>query len=124
MLGGVRIDTLDKMRVTIKATLVNRKHTAYLDVLPKSRAILDSYKDNPEYKYKGKLLPLGSNQKMTEYLNEIATLCKIDKRITCHLARHTFATTITIAKILPGYVVNDEERLPHSQITEFATKYF
>jgi hypothetical protein len=30
LLGGVRIDTLDRMRVTIKVTVVNRKHTEYL----------------------------------------------------------------------------------------------
>jgi hypothetical protein len=28
LLGGVRIDTLDRMRVTIKVTVVKRKHRA------------------------------------------------------------------------------------------------
>lgn len=37
----------------------------------------------------GKLLPVISNQKMNEYLGEIAEVCQIDKRITFHLARHT-----------------------------------
>ena len=36
----------------------------------------------------GKLLPVISNQKMNEYLGEIAEVCQIDKRITFHLARH------------------------------------
>lgn len=31
LLGGVRIDTLDRMRVTMKITVVNRKHAAYLN---------------------------------------------------------------------------------------------
>ncbi len=31
LLGGVRIDTLDRMRVTIKVTVVNRKHKKYLN---------------------------------------------------------------------------------------------
>lgn len=31
LLGGVRIDTLDKMRVTMKVTAVNRKHAGYLN---------------------------------------------------------------------------------------------
>jgi hypothetical protein len=31
LLGGVRVDTLDRMRVTIKVTVVNRKHAAYLN---------------------------------------------------------------------------------------------
>jgi integrase len=40
----------------------------------------------------GKLLPLISNQKMNSYLHEIADICCIDKKITFHVARHTFAT--------------------------------
>lgn len=30
LLDGIRIDTLDRMRVTIKVTVVNRKHTTYI----------------------------------------------------------------------------------------------
>jgi len=40
----------------------------------------------------GKILPTISNQKTNEYLKEIATLCGINKRLSFHLARHTFAT--------------------------------
>lgn len=44
-------------------------------------------------KYEGKLedsrlLPMISNQNMNEYLHEIAEICKINKKITCHVARH------------------------------------
>lgn len=48
-----------------------------------------------KYEYlqdEGKLLPVISNQKMNEYLLEIANLCVINKKITCHVARHSFAT--------------------------------
>ena len=53
-------------------------------------------------KYAGKLpdekvLPVMSNQKMNEYLKEIGTLCNINKELTYHLARHTFAT-LTLTK--------------------------
>jgi site-specific recombinase XerD len=53
-------------------------------------------------KYKGKLpdnriLPVPSNQKMNAYLKEIGTLCGIEKDLTFHLARHTFAT-LTLSK--------------------------
>ena len=34
---------------------------------------------------------------MNSYLKQIATLCNIDKNLTTHVARHTFATTITLA---------------------------
>ena len=48
-------------------------------------------------KYKGKtkgdhILPVLSNQKINSYLKEIADLCGIRKRLSYHLARHTFAT--------------------------------
>ena len=36
-------------------------------------------------------------RKMNEYLKEIATLCRINKRLTVHVARHTFGTTVTLA---------------------------
>ena len=48
----------------------------------------DQMKDDPE----GHLLPVCSNQKLNAYLKEIADLCGIEKRLSCHLARHTFAT--------------------------------
>lgn len=42
-------------------------------------------------KAKGKLLPVPSNQRMNAYLKEIAAICNIDKTLTTHVARHTFA---------------------------------
>ncbi len=49
----------------------------------------------------GKLLPVLSNQKMNAYLKEIADLCKIIKELTFHIARHTFATTVTLSNGVP-----------------------
>ncbi len=48
-----------------------------------------------------KLLPTPSNQKCNEFLKEIAALCGIDKPLTFHMARHTFATTITLSNGMP-----------------------
>ena len=52
-------------------------------------------------KYKGKqpdhrALPMPSNQKMNSYLKELADICGIRKNLTYHIARHTFATTVTL----------------------------
>ena len=42
-------------------------------------------------------MPVPSNQKMNAYLKEISDLCGINKKLTTHAARHTFATTVTLA---------------------------
>jgi len=42
-----------------------------------------------------------SNQKMNGYLKEIADLCEITKLLTFHIARHTFATTVTLNNGVP-----------------------
>ncbi|WP_262496503.1 tyrosine-type recombinase/integrase [Labilibaculum antarcticum] len=44
-----------------------------------------------------RLLPVKTNQKTDEYLKEIVTLCEIEENLTFHMARHTFATTITLS---------------------------
>ena len=63
---------------------------------------------------KGQLLPVLSNQKLNSYLKEIADLCGINKNITFHLARHTFATTTTLAKGVPIETVS--KMLGHTNI--------
>lgn len=50
-------------------------------------------------KYRGKqpgLIPKISNQKMNAYLKELADICGIEKHLTWYVARHTFATTVTL----------------------------
>ena len=64
----------------------------------------------------GVLLPVLSNQKMNSYLKEIGDLCGIEKNLTFHLARHTFATTITLAKGVPIETVS--KMLGHTNIKE------
>ncbi len=44
-----------------------------------------------------RLLPVISNQKFNLYIREVASICKIKKHLTSHIARHTFATTVTLA---------------------------
>lgn len=46
-------------------------------------------------------MPILTNQKMNAYLKEIGDICKIKKNLTFHLARHTFATTITLSNGVP-----------------------
>lgn len=63
---------------------------------------------------KGELLPVLSNQKLNSYLKEIGDLCGINKNITFHLARHTFATTTTLSKGVPIETVS--KMLGHTNI--------
>lgn len=73
------------------------KQWAHIPLLPQASQIIDKYRPNPQCQKKGVLLPVLSNQKMNSYLKEIADLCGIQKNFTTHCARHTFATTITLA---------------------------
>jgi integrase len=70
-------------------------------LLPQAIKIMESYADHPQCVNKGKLLPVLSNAKMNEYLKEIADRCEINKKMTFHTARHTFATTVTLTNGVP-----------------------
>jgi len=63
--------------------------------IPKS--ILEKYENCKECQLKEQLLPVPTNQKMNAYLKEIADICGINKRFSTHTARHTFATSVTLA---------------------------
>ena len=85
-----------KLWIMTKRINTNVKVNVPLMDIPKM--ILDKYAGQlPQ----GKLLPVISNQKMNAYLKEIGDVCGIDKNLTFHLARHTFATTVTLGKGVP-----------------------
>ena len=60
------------------------------------------------------ILPILSNQKTNAYLKELADLCKIQKQLSYHVARHTFATTITMMNGVPIETVS--KMLGHKNI--------
>lgn len=68
-----------------------------IPLLPPAMEIINKYRDHPAAVNKGRLLPVLSNQNMNAYLKEIAIVCGIDKNLTFHIARHTFATTVTLS---------------------------
>ncbi|UII28754.1 site-specific integrase [Fulvivirga maritima] len=79
---------------------INRKKTgseSNVPLLQPAVDIIEKYEDCPITSHSGYLLPVISNQKMNAYLKEVGTLCGINKTITFHMARHTFATTVTLA---------------------------
>ncbi|MCX2585216.1 site-specific integrase [Pedobacter sp. MR22-3] len=74
---------------------------AAIPLLPVAKEILNRYKDHPVCINQGKALPVSSNQKMNEYLVEIASLAGIDKTLGNRIAKRTFATTITLMNGVP-----------------------
>ena len=76
-----------------------------IPILPKAREILDKYNDK---------LPTLSNQKFNSYLKEISELVGIDKKLTHHTARKTFATTVLLFNNVPMEIVS--ELLGHSNM--------
>jgi site-specific recombinase XerD len=68
-----------------------------IPLLPQAIELMNIYKEHPQCANDGLLLPVLSNQKMNSYLKEIGDACGITKELTFHIARHTFATTVTLA---------------------------
>lgn len=85
-------------------------------LLPFAMEIINKYWDYPKCVAEETLLPVLSNQKMNSYLKEIADLCGIEKELTFHIARHTFATTITLANGVPMETVS--KLLGHSSLKQ------
>jgi site-specific recombinase XerD len=85
----------------ITTTRKKTDSSSRIPILPVAQEIMDKYQDYPQCESEGRVLPVLSNQKMNSYLKEIADLTGIQKNITFHLARHTFATTITLTNGVP-----------------------
>jgi integrase/recombinase XerD len=79
---------------------IHRKKTNkdyQVPLLPKAKEILEKYNNHPLCLRRKGLLPVTSNVKMNAYLKEIGDLAMIQKYLTTHLARKTFATTVMLA---------------------------
>jgi integrase/recombinase XerD len=88
----------------------NRKISVPL--LPKAKEILEKYNNE---------LPRISNQKFNSYLKEISALLSIDKKLTHHIARKTFATTVLLFNNVPMEIVS--ELLGHSNMNITMSHY-
>lgn len=63
--------------------------------------IINKYNKLDKLRPTDPILPIPSNQKMNAYLKEVAELCNINKPLSFHIARHTFATTVTLMNGVP-----------------------
>jgi site-specific recombinase XerD len=82
----------------------HRKKTdtpSHIPLLAPALEIINKYSQHPATINNCVLLPVLSNQKMNAYLKEIAICCEINKELTFHIARHTFATTVTLSNNVP-----------------------
>lgn len=70
-------------------------------LLPIPEAIMEKYQNDKYCLVSNKLLPVNSNVKYNAYLKELADICGITKKLTTHIARHTFATTVTLENDVP-----------------------
>jgi site-specific recombinase XerD len=85
-----------------------------IPLLPIPSELIQKYAEHPQCINENKLLPVLSNQKMNSYLKEIADVCGIQKDLTFHIARHTFATTLTLTNGVPIETVS--KMLGHTNI--------
>ncbi|MDB5125275.1 MAG: integrase family protein [Mucilaginibacter sp.] len=85
-----------------------------IPLLPVAADIVNKYADHPQCSNKNLVLPVLSNQRMNSYLKEIADICGVTKILTFHMARHTFATTVTLSNGVPLETVS--KMLGHNSI--------
>ena len=81
-----------------------RQKTGILErvpLFPPALKILDKYTNYSSSQQPKTLFPVPSNQKVNAYLKELADICGITTKITFHIARHTFATTVTLQNGIP-----------------------
>ena len=91
---------LDKhMWIYTKRT--KNKNAVKVPLLRTAKDIIEEYRENVKTIQKQTLFPTISNQKMNAYLKEIAEKAGISKNVTFHMARHTFATTVTLNNGVP-----------------------
>ena len=86
-----------------------------IPLLPTAIEIVNKYKDNIKAIANNKIFPPITNQRLNSYLKEISDLCGIKKNLTFHLARHTFATTVTLTNGVP--IESVSKMLGHSRIS-------
>jgi len=86
-----------------------------IPLLPDALMILNKYKSNPRCIQSNRVFPKISNQNLNNYLKEIAEICQINKKLTFHIARHTFATTITLSNGVPIETIS--KILGHTKIS-------
>lgn len=90
------------------------KAAVKVPLLEKAEESIEKYSDHPVTAVSSSLLPIITNEKLNSYLKEVANHVGIKKNLTFHMARHTFATTITLSNGVPIETVS--KLLGHTKI--------
>lgn len=85
-----------------------------LPLLEPALNIIKRYESYHGNSRKHTLFPPTCNQVVNRYLKKIAKLAGVEQRVTYHIARHTFATTITLQQEIPLETVS--KMLGHTNI--------
>lgn len=99
----------DNIWITIKRAKTSKE--LVVPLFPEAEVIINKYRYSTT---SDKIFPPLSNQKFNQYLKDIAVTAKIDKRVTHHTARKTFASTILLYNDVPMEIVS--ELLGHSSM--------
>ena len=86
-----------------------------IPLLSKAFEIIKNFREDKRCQVYGTLFPKISNQKVNAYLKEIAMAAGIQKNLTFHMARHTFATTVTMTNGVPIETIS--KMLGHRKLT-------
>lgn len=122
-LAYIDLDLLEPAEITIGVDNEEWIHTrraktntaVTVPLLPKAKTLIEKYASDPRVKGRNRLFPKISNQKLNEYLRQIGSLCSIPKQFSFHMARHTFATTVTLANGVPIETVS--KMLGHTKLS-------
>jgi site-specific recombinase XerD len=82
---------IDNGLTLIRMSRKKSKEYCVIPLIPQAQSIMNKYKNHPVAEYNSKCFPVFSNQVLNRRLKELGTIAKIDKPITCHIARHSFA---------------------------------
>ncbi|OJZ09412.1 site-specific integrase [Sphingobacterium sp. 40-24] len=115
-LKWTEIKEADDGSMWIMSSRQKSKSGTDIPLLPKALEIMAKYNNDPDCIKRGRVLPGRSNQKMNEYLKEIADLCEISETLNTHKARRTFASTITLNNGVSIHVV--KEMLGHYSVQQ------
>lgn len=100
-----------------KWIVTNRQKTntrVKVPLMPTALRLIEKYREHPLTEVSGTLFPPITNERANLYLKEIAEACGLTKNLTFHMARHTFATTVTLSNGMPIETVS--KLLGHTKI--------